>query len=80
MCIQTGMLKRLMFPRFLVLARLFLKIGQDHAVQHTRAFSELIVCPCNQLAGAGRFAYFTDFSPHCKSRFCVLSGTPKESV
>lgn len=71
MCIQTGMLKRLMFPRFLALERLFLKIRQDYAARDARASSELTICPCDQLAGAGRVTYRLFFS-HWKSRVVVF--------
>lgn len=40
MCLQTGMLKRLMFPKFLALERLF-KIEQDDATHDARVASEL---------------------------------------
>lgn len=52
--VESGMLKRLMFPSFLALERLFLKVGQDSAAQGARVFSELTICLSDQQAGAGR--------------------------
>lgn len=56
MCLQTGMLKRLVFPKFLALERL-LKIEQDYAAHDARVASEPTMCPRNHWAGAGRCTY-----------------------
>lgn len=61
MWIQTGMLKRLMFPRFLASEKLFLKVGRDYAAQGAKVFSELTMWPCDQLAGPRRFTYIDYF-------------------
>lgn len=47
-----------MFPMFLALERLFLKVGQDYAAQDARVFSELTICPCDQMADSLIDCYF----------------------
>lgn len=74
------MLKRPVFPRFLALERLFLKVGQDSAAQDAKVFSELTLRPCDQQAGAARFTY-RPFSSHWQVGFsCFINHTKGKFV
>lgn len=47
-----------MFPMFLASERLFLKVGQDDVAQDARVFSELAICPSDQMADSLIDCYF----------------------